>query len=34
VEFIAGVDGGPAVAGSGDRVRMNGTDWNTFSLPM
>lgn len=31
VEFIAGVDGGPAVTGSGDLLRMNGLEWTTLS---
>lgn len=31
MDFIAGVDGGPAVTGSGDLLRINGSEWTTLS---
>lgn len=30
VEFIAGIDGGPGVTGSGDLIRINGSEWATL----
>ncbi len=30
-DFVAGVDGGPGVAGSGDLLRINGNMWTTLS---
>ncbi len=29
--FIAGVDGGPGVSGSGDLIRINGSEWTTLA---
>jgi len=31
VEFIAGIDGGPGVVGSGDMIRINSTEWSTLA---
>jgi hypothetical protein len=31
LEYNAGVDGGPAIPGSGDLVRINGSDWTTLT---
>jgi hypothetical protein len=31
LEFIAGVDAGPAVPGSGDLLKIGGTDWTTLT---
>jgi len=31
LQFIAGVDGGPAVEGSGDLFRVNDSEWNTLT---
>lgn len=31
VEFIAGIDGGPGVVGSGDLIRINGAEWATLA---
>lgn len=31
VEFIAGVDGGPGITGSGDLLRINGSEWTTLA---
>ena len=31
IEFIAGVDGGPGITGSGDLLRINGSEWTTLA---